>query len=339
MENEKQSESHAVRPRRGRRHRAIVASLSWVYLVAMIAVWLFLRLEGNRWWVGMVAMYAPRWVCIIPLILLIPMALAFSRRSLWILAVGSAVTVFPVMGLCLPWGRLSPADKSVPSIRLLTCNVHHQALDASKFAEVIASLRPDIVVLQEWTPQDRSSVFGTSGWNVVVTGETCVASRFRIYGVRDLPRASAVHAAIETPMGVIDIFNVHFASPHFALRDSVQGLPNGPGDLEKNNEDRANEAGDLNQIVGKIHGPLLIAGDFNLPSDSAIFRDNFSSLTDSFPSAGFGFGWTYHNKWTTTRIDHILCNDLWTCRRCWVGPNVGSPHRPLIADIAFRREW
>jgi vancomycin resistance protein VanJ len=33
------------------------------------------------------------------------------------------------------------------------------------------------------------------------------------------------------------------------------------------------------------------------------------------------------------RIDHILAGPGWYCARCWVGPDVGSPHRPVLADL------
>ena len=38
---------------------------------------------------------------------------------------------------------------------------------------------------------------------------------------------------------------------------------------------------------------------------------------------------------TTVRIDHVLAGKGWNCVRCWVGPNVGSPHRPVLADLVW----
>ena len=35
------------------------------------------------------------------------------------------------------------------------------------------------------------------------------------------------------------------------------------------------------------------------------------------------------------RIDHVLTGDGWRCRRCWVGPDVGSDHLPLLADLSL----
>jgi endonuclease/exonuclease/phosphatase (EEP) superfamily protein YafD len=329
--------SNSVQPHQRRWTSTTIAALAWAYLGTIVAVWLFLRLEGDRWWVGMVAIFAPRWIAAVPLMLLIPLASAFCRRSLWVLAVGTILAIFPVMGFCLPLRRLIQGDKPAPSIRVLTCNVHGGELDPSRLTDLILSVHPDIIFLQEWFPRDQLPLLGIRGWNSIVSGELCAATRFPIHRDGNFPSYFAAHYAIETSAGTIDAFNVHLSSPHYALRNVALGLPRGEGDIQRNSRDRENEARQLNGIIHSIQGPLLIAGDFNLPPDSAIFRDNFSTLTDSFAAAGFGFGWTYHSHWTATRIDHILSNSQWVCRRCWVGPDVGSLHRPLIADLTIRR--
>ena len=66
----------------------------------------------------------------------------------------------------------------------------------------------------------------------------------------------------------------------------------------------------------------------------------WDDYTNAFSKAGFGFGET---RWTTmrgitfgVRIDHILTNEHWRPQRCWVGPDVGSDHLPVIADLRLR---
>jgi endonuclease/exonuclease/phosphatase (EEP) superfamily protein YafD len=74
-----------------------------------------------------------------------------------------------------------------------------------------------------------------------------------------------------------------------------------------------------------------------MPTDSAIFRRDWSWLADAFGSTGWGYGFT---KISTigpleygTRIDHVLYSDEWDCLRAWVGPNVRSDHLPLFAEF------
>jgi endonuclease/exonuclease/phosphatase (EEP) superfamily protein YafD len=330
-----ETEAACSTPRRPRRRSRIIAWLSWIYAIQIIAAWLFLRFEGDRSWLGAIAIFSPRWVVVLPLVPLLPLALAFNRRCIWILAVATFGGLFWVMGLCLPWRALLAPGRSALAVRVLTCNVHGQALHSQQLAGLIAAVHPDVVVLQEWIPPYESSIFGDGDWNVVTTGEQCLATRFRINAVDELQDGSGVHYALETSAGPVNLFNVHLASPHLSLRAALHGMPNGKADLEKNAIEREDQSRELDRITRSISGPLLIAGDFNLCPDSPIFRENFREFADAFDAAGFGFGWTYRVEWTATRIDHILSSRQWTCRDCWLGTDVGSPHLPLIADFSM----
>jgi vancomycin resistance protein VanJ len=35
------------------------------------------------------------------------------------------------------------------------------------------------------------------------------------------------------------------------------------------------------------------------------------------------------------RIDHVLCGPGWWPEVCWVGPDVGSAHLPVLADLSW----
>jgi endonuclease/exonuclease/phosphatase (EEP) superfamily protein YafD len=80
---------------------------------------------------------------------------------------------------------------------------------------------------------------------------------------------------------------------------------------------------------------MLLAGDFNMPVESRIYRQAWGSFRNAFDEAGIGWGQTKQTRWFGTRIDHILYSSHWRCRKSWVGPSMGSDHRPMIADL----EW
>ena len=93
----------------------------------------------------------------------------------------------------------------------------------------------------------------------------------------------------------------------------------------------------MKQWIGRFSEALIIAGDFNMPTDSAIYRQYWSRYSNAFSTCGFGFG---HTKQSVIRglhyglrIDHVLTDPFWRCRRCWVGPDLGSDHLPVIADF------
>ena len=86
-----------------------VAVCTWLYVAAVLVVWLLLRFAGDRWWFATVMLFGPRWLCAVPLAALVPAAALFRRRMLWVLGATAIVVVGPIMGLCLPWARLRPA--------------------------------------------------------------------------------------------------------------------------------------------------------------------------------------------------------------------------------------
>jgi endonuclease/exonuclease/phosphatase (EEP) superfamily protein YafD len=104
-------------------------------------------------------------------------------------------------------------------------------------------------------------------------------------------------------------------------------------------ERRWQDSEELSQWLQQYDGPQILAGDLNLPPDSAIYRKFWAGYGNAFSSAGLGFGYT---EWPRVgvlrfgiRIDHILSGPNWRPCRCWVGPGVGSDHLPLIADLVW----
>ena len=80
---------------------------------------------------------------------------------------------------------------------------------------------------------------------------------------------------------------------------------------------------------------MLLAGDFNAPPEGCTYRDSLGRYTDAFATAGWGFGYTFRNRGMQLRIDHVLAGAGWSFARCSVGPDLGSPHRPVVADAVW----
>jgi endonuclease/exonuclease/phosphatase (EEP) superfamily protein YafD len=76
-----------------------------------------------------------------------------------------------------------------------------------------------------------------------------------------------------------------------------------------------------------------VAGDFNTPTRSAVYRESWTDLTNAFSAAGWGLGHTHFSRRIGVRIDHILASDHWHVTSCEVGPDVGSAHRPVVAEL------
>ena len=50
---------------------------------------------------------------------------------------------------------------------------------------------------------------------------------------------------------------------------------------------------------------------------------------------GLGFGATKRTRWFGVRIDHVLAGPGWTTERAWIGPDLGSDHLPMVADLRW----
>jgi len=318
-----------------------VAAASYAYLFLMVVVWATLDLAGERWWVATLLLFGPRWVFGLPLIALAPAAVIIHRRSMWVIGVATVLLLFPIMNVCLPWRLVFSRPPAGPHLRILTCNRHRYALTTSAMAQFIDATKPDIVVMQEWTSHDEQELFGVGGWHIERDGELFLASRFPIRSAEDIvqgawgPAGAAVCYQIDLGSGSVHLINLHLASPHMQFADAIHGSPDGPEEIDANSAMRLDQSIMIANYAESVGGPILLAGDFNTPGDSSIFEKAWVGFTDAFSYAGCGVGNTFHTRWSSSRIDHILAAGRWQFSACWVGADLGSPHRPLVADIAF----
>jgi vancomycin resistance protein VanJ len=330
----------AAEPRR--RGRTALAVACWTYLALIIADWLVMRQAGDRWWVATVLLLAPRWPLALPLLLLVPLVVLGRRwRSAAALGLAALVLAGPILGVRASFSRIG-ANRG--DVRLMTCNVHRQQLDPHDLAAYIAKVHPDVMALQGWSDVNQAALFTEDGWDVRREGELLIASRWPIESVTNLPisdggdtpkeeRGVATLARLRGPAGPVNVVSLHLASPHAGLN----ALWNGEGArLAANVERRWRESARLREQLASVQGPLLMAGDFNTTDDSPIFREHWPDFTDAFDASGWGLGYTYWNDHTQIRIDHVIGGTEWRFARCWVGPDVGSPHRPLVADAKLR---
>jgi endonuclease/exonuclease/phosphatase (EEP) superfamily protein YafD len=329
-------ESGEKLPRPKPRWPAAVAIASWFYLAVFLLLWMLVVLESDRWWVATLLMFGPRWLWIAPMAILIPAAAVWRRRLLVFLCGIFLLALWPFMGFCLPWSRWQSAEPSGFRVRVLTCNVHRGELKPDELGLFIAESMPDIIAVQDWTSKYEKAVLWQQDWHARRIDEICLASRFPINRVEDISGAKTDnHGALiayelETPIGPLHFLNLHLSSPRGGLEDVLDR--EGIAELEANSKRRRWQSELAQEWTSWLTGPLLIAGDFNTPIDSTIYRDHWSQYTNAFSRAGLGWGHTYFTRRNSIRIDHLLAGPGWRCRSSWVGPDVGSAHRPLIAD-------
>jgi endonuclease/exonuclease/phosphatase (EEP) superfamily protein YafD len=325
----------------------MISWLCWTYLCAILALWLLLAYGADRWWIATVAMFAPVWIWPLPLAILVPFAAVIRRRTLYPLVVATLVIVFPVSRLCVPWRLAFTPGHDTPShtfkLRTITLNGDGSKLETDAFLRMLSDLKPSLVILQSWNGSKHKEAFG-EGWHVVVDGELCVVSRHRIVSATrclgpEYPEFTKRNGSlaiyeIATPAGTIGLANVHLFTPREGLDAAlVRDFDRAADELRRNANTRRDQSRAVRRAVERHARPFIIAGDFNTSTKSIVYGELWSDLTNAFSHAGWGLGHTHFTMHTGVRIDHILVGPGWHVQRCWVGPEMGSAHRPVIADL------
>jgi vancomycin resistance protein VanJ len=325
----------AVRPTRWQR---IVSALAVSYTVslAILCAWMYWRGDVGRF--ATLLLFGPRWMLGVPLPLLVVLALIWRRRMLGVLALAMVILLVPFMGLVVHW----PAGSDTPiSFRLLTFNVSRRLVDIPRLAQMIAETHPDLVVLQEG--DQYADYHWPRDWQTIVQDEFIVASPWPLKKREFLPHPWALTTKVvarfevQAPGRTVQLFDIHLRTPRAGLDAVLKRKNDATQKLDNVLEERNVESITTSRWIASFEGAKLVAGDFNMPVESAIFRRDWTGLNNAFSESGLGFGYT---KLTDigplrygTRIDHVLYDDQWQCVRAWVGENLGSDHLPLFADF------
>ena len=320
------------------------------YVAAVVCLWLMIRFCGDRWWFATLLQYGPRWIYAAPLTAFVPAALAFQRRMLLPLGIALLVALFGLMGLTIPWRNL--AGSSNADLRVMSYNIQRYSVSGEKFSQLIDQERPDLIAVQEcagigkWTDWWKRN----TEWYTIHRGELLIASKYPIkhveYSFSTWPKnrkpvLNAIYCVVAAPQGDIGFCNVHLDTPRRALsavldRESIVNL-NNIDYAQFRLECRENESKDLAQWLDNLPNSKVVAGDFNMTSDSPVFRRDWKSRRDAFRWAGFGFGTTkqtvIRRRGYGSRIDYVFAGSDRKPIECWVGADMGSDHLPLLADL------
>jgi len=226
-------------------------------------------------------------------------------------------------------------------MRVLTCNMHYVKADPRRLNDLLDDVRPDVIALQEWRDSASADELAKGGWHLHRVPGLFLASRYPLGLVERLgldstgPQGSAARYELDTPAGVITVYNLHLESPRDALSHVASRGWRGRHELRANSERRREQSEFLSRHAAQRSGPVLVLGDFNTTPESVLFRRTWAGYEDAFEESGLGWGHTFVSRPSLVRIDHVLVGGGGRTRRCWVGPDVGSPHRPVIADIVW----
>jgi endonuclease/exonuclease/phosphatase (EEP) superfamily protein YafD len=286
-----------------------------------------------RW--DLLTHFAPFWLAGALAAALIAM-IAFSGIARWVVMAMGLVGVVAAGALMAPeltrsTGPHAGAD-APGQLKIIQFNVWSENAEPATTIDWIAAQRPDIVILEETTPDFRRMVEARTGWR-----STCRDCEVMIYS--HLPMAKGyvgggpavgplAHAVFRDGQGAFDVVGVHDGWP--TDRDATHAY-----------EQQRQEAR-LARVLAE------------LPRERTIATGDFNSTPWSFArrrwDAAFGlvrrdralFTWPA-GRITARRIkvplpllpiDHVYAGPGWASVSVTRGPKLGSDHYPVVAILA-----
>lgn len=282
----------------------------------------------------------------------------------------------PPAGMTAPRAATSPALRVV-SINALGGEIVRERLDdimaryapdLIAFQECGEKLGATLDARAGWYTVRVGRLCSTSRWPLTFldTMPRLAFSRVASYGAGGT--GQLVRARVDHPAGAFDFVNVHLETARKGLEglmgdDGVFPDASAPSDERSAARERARaeqgrsvvgeERAALNAMVRNSESeraamwaarhadtrPVIVAGDFNMPVETRIYREHWGALTNAFDARGTGFGFTrYDGRWLRLRIDHVLSAPRWfDVQGAWVGEDVGSDHLPVVADLRRTR--
>lgn len=239
-----------------------------------------------------------------------------SRRYIWVVAL-----------LPLPWlTALESAPKSSsiqPGIKILSANIHFKNNDLSTLKNLITSEHPDIVVLLELSHvqagqlvdlkdyifqqiQPDNSPFGIGVISRLPFSSVTTDWNWKGTSLK-IPTIEVITKWKNQPIKLVAFHPMPPLAPEYhTVRNSK---------LKEIVEDSKQQ-----------RLPTIIAGDFNATPWSSAFAG-----IDYYRATGLQSTWPFRHLGIA--VDQILVSDHWKVKRSWVGPDIGSDHLPVIAEV------
>lgn len=332
--------------------------LAWLYpLLLLVSIGLF-RFVGEQFWLTTVVMYLPRVGFALPLpFIVIALWRWGPRKLLPTQLVALWLVLVPLMGLNLTGPTPGAGGHE---LRVFSCNAHWGADSVETLIQEIEERRADVVALQEVDMRDLEDAFKRRWPNRFyhISTQFGLVSRYpieRVFEPEKIPMGEKRRSprwlsyTLRTPLGPIDLYNVHPISPRegiYAVRGELGEIRRGnmPSDsgsalatVSANAELRRRQVEDMSGHAAKAQHPVLLVGDTNLPGLSWIVGHYLGKYQDGFEQSGRGFGYTFPtDRVPWMRIDRIMAGPEFEFTDFAVGAGRSSDHACVSASVRKR---
>lgn len=352
-------DAEGVKRSRQSRRRNQLRWLTAIHVVGIASLWYVIWNVSEQWWFGSVLTFLPRTPWLAPGLLLMLMGVVRRSRTIWVNLALILFVLWSIVGFNVPWQtlvanteNLNPSnDRSAQTVRIVSANTQHFEPDFTLLLREIRSAKPDVIALQEASRPPKSLSDQYPDWHSVRVRGLWVGSRWpiKLVGQCDsdvYDRVTAIMVEVEAPFGKFLVTDLHLMTARRSLiylhpKSVIAGT--GQETVNEALVERSEEARQTREFVTEFSGdlPLIICGDFNMPTSSSIYRACFGDFANSFEQTSWGCGYTAPCRairyWPTNvpwqRIDHILANHNWRIIDSQVGRRDGSDHRLMAATL------
>lgn len=305
--------------------------------MAGAAAALTLAVLAARWWWPFDLLTHFRLQYLVASLVLLVVALAIGARpAALVLALVVLMHGWAVKDLWL--APTPPPLSATQAVTVFSANVLAANPRPDAVIGLIRDRRPDIVVLVDAKGERWAAPLGRladlyphaapEGWQQ--GGEPVVIlSRFPILFADMAPRMADRPPYLLTTMTIagrdVTVVGVHPTSP-------------GPFDGDESRA-RNQQLDRLAEHLRQIEGPAIVAGDFNTSMWSPHARDLMEAAGLHPAAAGHGWHatWPKRPRWARVPIDHVLIRGPILTSDFRRGPDIGSDHLPVTAELRVER--
>ncbi|MFM7315625.1 MAG: endonuclease/exonuclease/phosphatase family protein [bacterium] len=263
--------------------------------------------------------------------------LAFIQKKKWLACcwvLGLLINAAAIAPLF--WGgKTSPMADGFP-IRVMTINVLRKNEEKQAAVQSVISARPDIVVGIE-TDKPWADAFEAA--LKADYPHFKIADRADNYGILIFSRHPIEKVEVfESPVAYVPTIRAVILVEKKPV--VVYGIHTFPPLSEFNALSLQTQLGDVAKRVRAETGPVILMGDLNSTPWSYYFRTFLaeSGLTDSTRGFGPQSSWPSNLPKIGIPIDHILTTPGTSVLKRQVLGDVGSDHRPVVADLLVPRQ-
>lgn len=253
--------------------------------------------------------------------------------AIWRKPVHTAVAVGALM---IPTARLAelyttPIVKSDgPTLRVASFNVLGNNDRYTETTDWIFQTDPDFIYLAECSAKWQQALKPLNARypysaDKARTGNLgfCFRSKYPVIS-KDIPllgklKIPLLECLVRTPQGDVTVFGAHPVPPVSSFWAHEQDI----------------YLKELTRRCAETETHAVILGDLNATRWSTQLEDIFNYYEDSANGHGYSATWMRANWLVTIPIDHILIRGFQGASLRKLGPELGSDHRPVFADLVW----